>query len=283
MGEPCYSLYTEEITQCQRVPGNPWPQGLEPRLPIPSEYTGPYPTEELNSARAVIMNELLSTHSLIVERVKPKMGLTSAYGYGMVPPPVKQQSTGATESSDNKQCLPVEGWGHADKLAPPDTETSDHSNEIVTQSDNKGAPNVTSSSGTSQVLQVCKSDTTVTSAVPSSSTRAQSNMTSMDLYARYSMLYNNTRHQLPSTPTPSFNISPQLSQITPSTLWVPIFQVFRCDFCSQVASNQGDMQRHMIAARHMTASLYKSDIVTGNIVAVERITCGNIQQPFLWL
>ena len=60
-----------------------WPPN--PRLP--PDYNGPYPIWELQKARQVLINSLTSPQGEILERIKPKIGIPSRYGRGIVPPP----------------------------------------------------------------------------------------------------------------------------------------------------------------------------------------------------
>ena len=54
------------------------------------DYKGPYPIQELQMARRTLINCLVYNNSQVLERVKPKLGLPSAYGPAQTPPPIPQ-------------------------------------------------------------------------------------------------------------------------------------------------------------------------------------------------
>ena len=65
----------------------PWPRDRVPTAYI-YDYNGPYPIKELQSARQTLINCLKYPQFDVIERAKPKFGLSSKYGPGVAPPPV---------------------------------------------------------------------------------------------------------------------------------------------------------------------------------------------------
>ncbi len=66
---------------------HPWPPS-----PYLQDYQGPYPKHELTYARQTLIWELTQTHSVILERVKPRLGINSRFGPAERIPPIRRPS-----------------------------------------------------------------------------------------------------------------------------------------------------------------------------------------------
>ncbi len=99
----------------------------EPNESLPP-YQGPYPIAELQQARTVLVKELKSTKNILLERIKPKIGIPSRFGEPVpLAPPVQVEVVEQRHTAFNgvqRTAASATATSHSE-LAQPSTSSTD--------------------------------------------------------------------------------------------------------------------------------------------------------------